>query len=107
VYSPPYLYKSSTRSAITSAPTATTRGQTISVTANTNNIVSAALVAPGATTHANDMHQRFIKLNTTVSGKKVSTTIPTSASLVPPGYYMLFLVDSNGVPSKASFIRIT
>ena len=53
------------------------------------------------------MHQRFIKLKTTASGSTVRAVIPQSASLVPPGYYMLFLVDANGVPSKASFIRIT
>jgi hypothetical protein len=107
VYSPPYLFTGTTRPVIKSAPSATTRGQTIAVTTNATNIVSATLVAPGATTHANDMHQRVIKVKTTVSAKTVHVTVPTSAALVPPGFYMLFLIDDSGVPSKASFIRIT
>ena len=30
---------------------------------------------------------------------------PATANLAPPGDYMLFLVDSNGVPSVGSFVR--
>jgi hypothetical protein len=32
----------------------------------------------------------------------LNITAPTDANLAPPGYYMLFLVDSNGVPSVAA-----
>src|SRR5206468_1797977 len=30
---------------------------------------------------------------------------PTSPNIALPGYYMLFLVDTNGVPSVGSFLR--
>jgi hypothetical protein len=36
----------------------------------------------------------------------VQATVPASTALVPPGYYMLFIVDSAGVPSIAKFVRI-
>ena len=68
---------------------------------------SAMLVAPGATTHGNDMHQRAIKLKITTRTNGLSATVPTSANLVPPGYYMLFVLDSVGIPSVAKFVRIT
>ena len=32
-------------------------------------------------------------------------TAPANANLAPPGDYLLFLVDTNGVPSLGSFIR--
>src|SRR5207302_2605153 len=31
---------------------------------------------------------------------------PASANLAPPGYYLLFIVNSNGVPSVAPFVRL-
>src|SRR6185312_3101021 len=30
-----------------------------------------------------------------------------NANIAPPGFYMLFLLDSDGVPSKAAFIQLT
>jgi PKD repeat protein len=41
------------------------------------------------------------------SNNTLSLTTPPDGSIVPPGYYMLFLLDSAGVPSKASFIQLT
>ncbi|MDT7603136.1 MAG: hypothetical protein QOF61_1133, partial [Acidobacteriota bacterium] len=37
----------------------------------------------------------------------LNVTAPGSGTLCPPGHYMLFLVNSNGVPSVASIIQIT
>jgi hypothetical protein len=31
---------------------------------------------------------------------------PAGANLAPPGYYMLFIVDANGVPSIAAMVRL-
>jgi hypothetical protein len=108
IYSPPYLFKGN-RPQISSVPSGFGLGQTYSIKVNGNsNVVSAVLVAPGAVTHGNDMHQRFIKLRSVPQGKnQLSLTIPASGSVVPPGYYMLFVVDSNGIPSVAKFVRVT
>ncbi len=108
IYSPPYLFKGARPKM--GAPNTGTRGQPIAITATPatgRNIVKAVLVAPGSVTHGNDMHQRLINLPITVSGNNVSADIPAAAQLVPPGYYMLFIVDSAGVPSIAKFIRIS
>jgi hypothetical protein len=106
IYSPPYLFNG-TRPRILSAPTTASVGAQISISADTNQISSAVLVAPGATTHANDMHQRFIKLPITANNSIISATLPASSTLVPPGYYMLFILNNNGVPSVAKFIKIS
>ena len=106
VYSPPYLFAGN-RPQITGAPSALSLGRTISITANTPKIVSVVLLAPGAVTHGNDMHQRFIKLQSRTNGPNLEVTIPASSSLVPAGYYMLFVVDSRGIPSVAKFVRVS
>jgi hypothetical protein len=33
-------------------------------------------------------------------------TAPASANLAPPGHYMLFLVDQQGIPSVAKIVQI-
>jgi hypothetical protein len=107
VYSPPYLFAG--QRPTLSAPAALIRGAPfeIRVTAAPGRKAAyAVLVAPGAVTHGNDMHQRFIKLPAAVSEGALSATVPDSSALVPPGYYMLFALDSSGVPSVASFVHI-
>jgi len=32
--------------------------------------------------------------------------VPTSKSLLPPGYYMLFILNGNGVPGVAPWVRV-
>src|SRR5262249_14323763 len=67
---------------------------------------------PGSSTHASNMEQRLIGLcgatsPCTASNNTLSLTTPPDGSIAPPGYYMLFLLDSAGVPSKAGFIQLT
>src|SRR5207342_1593270 len=37
----------------------------------------------------------------------LTLTSPPNGNIAPPGYYMLFLLDSAGVPSKAQFIQLS
>jgi hypothetical protein len=106
VYAPPYLFKGA-QPVITQAPAALTYGQSFSVSTDRGGMVSAMLVAPSATTHGNDMHQRAIKLKVTPLTNGLSAQVPASSALVPPGHYMLFVMDSAGIPSVAKFVRIT
>jgi hypothetical protein len=43
----------------------------------------------------------------TVTGSTLTITPPANANLSPPGHYMLFVVDANGVPSIAKIVRIS
>jgi hypothetical protein len=36
----------------------------------------------------------------------VAAKVPQNRNLAPPGWYMLFLVDNNGVPSVARWIQV-
>ena len=106
IYEPPYLFKGA-RPTISSAPTSAQIGTTFNVDTPDTNITKATLVAPGATTHANDMNQRYIPLTVAQRAGGVTLTAPASAELATPGYYMLFLLNAQGVPSVAKFISLT
>jgi hypothetical protein len=119
IYTPPYLYDANDRlittdrPVITGAPTGPIGyNLPFSVTyTSTNPIASAVLVRPGSTTHAFDMEQRVVGLcgpspqpPCTGSGT-LALTAPLNGNVAPPGYYMLFLLDTAGVPSKAQFVN--
>lgn len=106
VYSPPYLFKGA-QPVITQAPATLTYGQSFSVVTDRGGMTGAMLVAPGATTHGNDMHQRAIKLKATPLVNGLSAQIPASPALVPPGNYMLFILDTAGIPSVARFVQVS
>lgn len=112
IYTPPYLYKQdmtgtlATRPSITSAPTTATWGASITVTANVSGISKVTLVKTGSVTHTVDFDQRFLNLNYTASGSTLKVTMPASANVAPPGYYMLFVFNSAGVPSVAKIIKL-
>src|SRR5438128_1783692 len=71
------------------------------------NITSVVLVRPGAPTHAFDMDQRLVGLSYTSGAGVLSVTAPPNGNIAPPGYYMLFLVNSGGVPSLARFVQLS
>ena len=82
-------------------------GGTVGVSTPLNaNIKSAALAAPGAVTHGVDMNQRLLKLGVTQGNGCVSFTTPTGINAAPPGIYMLFLLNDQGVPSVAKFVKL-
>ena len=54
------------------------------------------------------MDQRFVPLADLTAGDGAVTIFgPASANLAPPGYYMLFVVNSIGVPSKSVMVQVT
>jgi hypothetical protein len=106
IYSPPYLFKGS-RPVIGSVPTTVQYASNFSVTTpDSTQITSAALVSLGAVTHAFDQNQRYVPLTFQQVAGGLTVQSPASGNLAPPGYYMLFIVNSNGVPSVASFIKV-
>jgi hypothetical protein len=105
-YSPPYLFKGA-RPTITSVPSTSGYGATIKVdTPDAGAIASVALVSLGADTHTLDMNQHFVPLSFTTGTGSLNVTLPASSSVAPPGTYMLFIVNGNGVPSVAPFLRL-
>ena len=69
-------------------------------------ITKAVLIRTGAATHFFDQNTRYVPLSfQTISGG-LSLTAPADGNAAPPGYYMLFLVNSAGVPSIAPFMQV-
>jgi hypothetical protein len=84
-------------------------GATVNVSTPTPSaITKVSMIAIGSATHAFDYNQRFMWLTFTRTSTGVSVQMPASGSktLAPPGYYLLFLLNGNGVPSVGKFIRL-
>jgi hypothetical protein len=108
IYSPPYLFNGA-RPTISSVSASTVKvGQTINVTTpDAASISQVTLIRLGSVTHAFDQNQRLNHLQFTQISGGLQVTAPANSNLAPPGHYMLFLVNSNGVPSVASIIQVT
>lgn len=106
VYEPPYLFKGP-RPEITSAPDEVGYGQTFKIGSPDTDLSRAVLIAPGATTHATDMHQRYVPVRMHETADGASIVAPPDPNHAPPGYYMLFVVDEAGVPSIAEWVRLS
>lgn len=107
IYSPPYLFNG-TRPAISSAPTSVGYGQTVFVgTPNATGITKVSWIRIGSTTHTFDESLRYMRLNFTQATNGLNVTMPANANIAPPGYYMLFILNSSGVPSVAKIVQIS
>ena len=70
-------------------------------------VVSAALIKPSSVTHSLNTDQRYIGLEIHEVKKNLLTVqIPNDSNIAPLGYYMLFILNKGGTPSKAKFVRI-
>ncbi len=106
IFSPPYLFKGP-RPAISSAPSIIQYGTAFAVaTPDAARIASVSLIALSTVTHAFNENQRFVPLAFDQGSNPLNVHAPANGNLAPPGPYMLFLVDSNGVPSKAAMVRL-
>jgi hypothetical protein len=120
IYTPPYLYDAndvpitSARPAVTGlSPSPVNYGATFTVTyTSASPISSAVLVRPGSTTHAFDMDQRLVGLcgpspqPPCTGAGSLSLAAPPNGNVAPPGFYMLFLLDASGVPSRAAWVEL-
>jgi len=105
IFSPPYLFKGA-RPTIGSAPSVVAYNGHFSVgTPDAGQITSVALLRLGSVTHAFDENQRYVELAFSQVAGGLDVTAPTNPNVVPPGYYMLFIVNVTGVPSVSSILR--
>ena len=112
IYSPAYLFDGGA----TAAPRPTITGLSSEVvsygspfgvqTSDAANIASVVLVRPGTPTHAFDMEQRLVELAFTAGSGVLNVTAPPNGNIAPPGYYMLFVLNTSGVPSVARFVKV-
>jgi len=106
IFSPPYLFKGA-RPTITSAPTSVGYGQSFAVaTPNAAQVTDVRWIHIGTVTHAFDFGQRANTLTFTRTATGVSVTAPSGPNLAPPGHYILFILNRNGVPSTGKIIKV-
>jgi hypothetical protein len=124
IYTPPYLFDANDQLITTGRPRITAISPSSAVIryntlfavsyASTSPISSAVLIRLGSSTHSFEMEQRLIGLcgstpqpACTGNNNTLNLTTPPNGNVAPPGYYMLFVLDSAGVPSTAQFIQLT
>lgn len=104
IYEPPYLFKG-TRPTITSAPATSTYGGKFNIGV-TGDVQTASLTTLGSQTHQMDTNARLVDLPITGTGTTRAATVPANRNLLPPGPYMLTVLDSKGVPSVARVVSV-
>lgn len=114
IWSPPYLFtaggKVASRPVINSAPSTLMVGRQFTLTyTGGERAARVVLIKTGAETHGLNFEQRFVELPFAAGNgtpKPLAVNMPSRAADVPPGYYMLFVLDAAGVPSRAKIVFI-
>ncbi|KVN33770.1 lectin [Burkholderia pyrrocinia] len=110
ILTPPYLLNAdgsaATRPVIQSAPGSVSRGASIPVSTQSP-VASFVLMRMSSVTHTTNNDQRRIPLAmTSLGGGAYQLSIPADSGVVLPGYYMLFALNAQGVPSVSAPIQI-
>jgi len=116
IWKPPYLFTTdgsgnvvpASRPTISAAPARVAYAGPFQVQSpNATDIGSVVLMRAGSPTHAFDMEQRMVGLSFSTAGTTLTVSGPPDARIAPPGYYMLFLLNRQGVPSIAPFVQVS
>lgn len=107
---PPYMSPRDApppRPAISTAPAVIGYGTSFPVGFSGGPISEVVLMSLGSMTHSFDSNQRYVQLATTsINATTAQVTGPPNPQTAPPGYYMLFVLDRNRIPSVARFVRV-
>lgn len=107
VFIPPYLMGSPVQPkvTITSAMSDWAYSGSYSFTVD-QPIAKISLIGVGGSTHGNSMGQRTMFPAFTCSGNTCTVTAPPNSHVCPPGWFQLFALNAQGVPSVAVHVRI-
>ena len=105
MYAPDYTTKPRPTLTVPTAQRTIARGGSTSFTSD-RDLKWVQLIRPGSATHSNDPDQRLVDLPFTQNGTAVSATLDANPNLTPPGWYMLFGVDTAGTPSVATWVHV-
>ena len=106
IFHPPYLFKGA-RPTIADAPSSVGYGGSFTVTtANAAQVEQVRWIRLASVTHAFDANARANTLSFTRTASGVQVQSPASRNLAPPGHYVLYILNRNGVPSTGRIIQI-
>jgi hypothetical protein len=110
IYNPPYMFAGA-RPVISALPPLVHHGQTFTIsTPDAPTIAKVVLMRPMAVTHQTDGEQRVLEMPHTfdpANPTQLSLLAPHGGhphAVAPKGYYLLFAVNNQGVPSEGKFI---
>jgi hypothetical protein len=121
LFSPPYHFKGVQYRWVSNPPKTMPYGQayTFQVECNENllaggNSTRVVLMRPGTITHSCDFDQRYASLEPSAlslvgtNQYQVTLTAPLAAhaGACSPGWYILFVVSPNGIPSPGKFVKV-
>ena len=108
IYKPPYLFAPGRRPRIRRVASEIGYGQGFGIRTARGRGKNAVLMAPSATTHGADMHQRLVTLKRLgkVRHRGLNMKTPKLRAVAPPGYYMLFVLSGHGKPSIAAWVKL-
>ena len=110
IFSPPYLFKSTAanpRPDITGAPDEVQYGATFAVgTSHPAQVRKVNLLRLTSVTHQCNLNQRICSATFDVTATGLTVTAPDNPNTCPPGHYMMFVLNDDGVPSVAKIIRV-
>ena len=107
IFRPPYLFKGARPVVTGLSRTTVTYGERFNVTTpHAAQIAAVRWIRLGSVTHAFDANQRANTLAFSPGSGLVKVTAPANARRAPPGHYLLFLLNRNGVPSTGTVVRI-
>jgi YVTN family beta-propeller protein len=111
IYNPPYLYDASgarvVQPRLMSAPAELNIGETFDVDfTDATDISRVTMVKAASVTHSFNMEQRFVELTFVRNGSRLRIQAPARAADAPPGFWMLFALNENGVPSVARMVKV-
>lgn len=118
IYSPPYLFNAdgteANRPVISSAPLGTDgikASESFDVTmtgAGKDQIVDFNIIKMSSTTHQINTDVRRLSLDFTFNGSgNYTIDAHDNINVMTPGYWMLFAVNQNGVPSEAAIVHVS
>ena len=110
IFEPPYLFNpDGTRAVqpqITGGTAEAIAGDTLSLTA-TSGMQSFAMLRLVAITHHHSTDQRYVPLTfTETQAGSYSIQLPANRNVLVPGYYWVFALDANGVPSVGHTVLV-
>lgn len=119
IYYPPYLFKKdgsgklAQRPVIAQAPEQATYGSSFTVQLeNPISVSRVTLVRLGAVTHTFNMNQRFLEADWKYGSsapesnlETIQVTTPSNPNIAPPGHYLMFVFNGQGVPSIAKTVQ--
>jgi hypothetical protein len=119
VFTPPYLYRPNSTTPVTPAerPQFTIDAPELHyadaftvnlVNRTVSQVRTISLIRPGASTHAFTQDQRYIQLDFGLAGNPphVVAGLPASGNWAPPGDYLMFVVDTDGIPSMGKWVTL-